>query len=889
MKEQGPPSGQNPEELTRNLNPNRLGERGDIFMAGPSRPEDPHGAEPGDTLEQMLGREDLPVGVRRVGRRRQAEDAGRAGLGIDIASIVNPALASEARSLDRMIADGIAGMDTLRAAYERIDRGTGPEAEKAALLNSIRDVVRLMDTEARSQQRGSSISERTGQARYTEDQLLSGPNARTARDEVFNSFFATADATPSQQFREAFNMFTVGMQYEHFLTFLREASSDLSNDLTTEQRAELKTDHMRFQKEHDVREALHNANYALYFPVKFEQLSESLQGFRSELGDIANRTTGVRQMMDLFEAALREDMAANNGYLRQEAVLDRTGASKSPEDGYVIKQVKERFKKMWAAGQIYSRDENGNPVAANGGEISNWEVDKIFSMARGMEVVSLRLLSLAAESKLPKGGISRFTSLWLQDLLQGYSGYRHMLTKYQITEEGLRPYLYNEDGIKKAIGIFGTWNPKAAKEMWEKFEHDPMSVLDDPQLNYLQRLNPNRCGDIFTWSSWRFDNKNADAPSAVQDFLRQGQGKMRERWIASGGQGEPPQGYLDEYGNWVGTGLRFEKLRGALANPGSDLEKEAEARNILERMATLQPHRLYLVSERIRARLHLNMEPEEVSAALFGLSKMESALYARREQLLSQGKTFDTIRLEDVEDVLENGAEKELVGKFRRAITADFSSNGNLYWKEFVTERESTHGYVLWTGDVPVDEFNMSILGDTGGYARRMRDNKAQADTLGLEMKMLGGLADIKSPEELVEKLHEIYEKISEYDAGKAKEAVAEKAIMLLKFYKEASFTGLPVGGPLARLLTRTSAAQLAFGKQAASWGPAEINIVLNRLKDKNMITGERFVELKEKLLADKLDIGIEVGSAIAQFMTLALAIYLLQQLLKSETSGSSH
>jgi hypothetical protein len=840
--------------------------------------------------------------------RAEVDARGRATI-FSVEGITNEPLLAEAKTLERMISSGIADRDSLKAAYERIDKLDAPEAEKGVLLGSIAEAAYDMDAEIQSRRRENSFAEQSGQERYTEEQLLTDPKAR---DEIFNSFFADADATPSQQFREAFDPFSVGIQHRRFLRTVRQASTSGKAGnitLTTEQKNLLRADYQRYVKEHDIREALHNANYALYFPVKFEQLADSLQGFRSELGDYANRTVGVRQMMDLFEGALREDMAAHGVYLRQEAVLDRTGTG-SPEEGFVVKKVKERFRQMWESGQIFSKDQRGNSidVRQEKGEITDWEIDKIFSMARGMEIVSLRLLSLAAESKLPKGGIAQYTSLWLQDLLQGYSGYVHALAKYNITEKGLRAYLYNEDKIRRLMGILGTWNPRAAEQMWKDFQTDPRKVLyESKDLSYLQRLNSNRCGDIFTWASWRFDNKDFSAPSATQQFIINGRAKMYwrqinpdqpfpeeeawQQWVSS-----VPAAYENnEYGNWIGTGLRFERLRGALAKLGSKDKKERQegedallsAKQIMGRMVDLQPQRLYLVSEKIRARLNLEMTPDEISKALFGLSIMESAIYARREQLLSQGKTFDTLNLDDFYDVITDVGERELARRLAGAVKNDFKDNQEKYWKEFVHDREYTHGFVLWTGDVPVDEFNMVALGDTGGYARRLRDNKAQTEAFAKEVELLGNLANIQEPEQLVAALEEVYKKIAEYDAPKAKEAVAEKAIMLLKFFKEESFADLlPVVGPLARILTRTSAAQLAFGKTAASWGPATIDLVLIQLRDRGRITDEKFKEGREILLAGKRDIGIEVGSAIMQFMSLAIALYILQQLIKSETSS---
>jgi hypothetical protein len=932
MKEQEPVISKVQSKLTTNPIPNRLELKGNSMPPTPGgggpdvRGGMPTGGEPTSrppswtetrrALEAagadvgLLGHLDEVIVAERAaaGGRERGPRTPRVDFSTD--EITNPALLKEAEALQKMVRDNIVDRDSLVAAYERVAKMDDPDNQAGRLLSRIRDQVDRIEGIAHAQTRERMRRDETGQDEYSEADILIDS---AKREKVFNGFFADADSIPDKQFKEAFNPFTIGMYYERFLRFIRESSASGELDSLvpgrseaeiTELRAVLRSDFQRYQKEYNMRQSLHDANYALYYPsLKFEELHNMQQGFRSELGDYANRIPGVRQMMDLLEASLREDMAAHDGYLRQAAVLDTVDAVGAPVEASVTKTVKDRFRKMWESGQIFSRDEMGNSVdvkQTHPAALSEWEVDRIFWAARGMEVVSMRLLSLAAESKLPRGKGSRYTSLWLQDLLQGYSGYMHSFVKYNITERALRPYLYNKDGIGRFLGLLGKWDPKTFKKIWADFESDPQTAFDGDVLRYIQRLNPNRCGDIFTWLSWRVETDELGVPSAVQDFLQEGRRKM---WWREAHHGEPfpppdadiwqtmPAGYANnEYANWIGTGLRFEKLRGALANPAKKAEYEAakvKAENLLERMATLQPHRMYLVSERIRSRLYFGgipMTQDQISKALFGLSRMESAFYAKREELLNEGKTFDQLSLDNFYSVITDPTERALAGRLAFAVKEDFNRNQNLYWKEFVTDRESTHGFVLWSGDAPVDEFNMVALGDTGGYARRFRDNKAQTEAFGKEMELLGNLKHVQNADQLVAGLEEVYKKIAEYDAPKAKEAVLEKAIMLLKFFKEESFADyLPVYGPLRRLFGKTSAAQLAFGRTAPSWAPSVIGATLIRLKDLDLITQEGYNQARETLLAQKRDVGAEATSTLSQFMALAMAIYILQSLVKDE------
>ncbi|MGA2967752.1 MAG: hypothetical protein ABSD69_01085, partial [Candidatus Levyibacteriota bacterium] len=142
MKEQGPT------RLTNQANSLNL-RRGGILMStqpGNGGPEFPFPVSPAvrETVAHLrqLDAEGVNVDVRRAARDLRAEvDArGRATI-FSVEGITNEPLLAEAKTLERMISSGIADRDSLKAAYERIDKLDAPEAEKGVLLGSIAEAA----------------------------------------------------------------------------------------------------------------------------------------------------------------------------------------------------------------------------------------------------------------------------------------------------------------------------------------------------------------------------------------------------------------------------------------------------------------------------------------------------------------------------------------------------------------------------------------------------------------------------------------------------------------------------------------------------------------------------------------------------------------------------
>lgn len=748
--------------------------------------------------------------------------------------------------------------------------------------------------------------------------LLTDPDYR---EDYFNRLFSTTYAYPDKAFAEIFSpYYGHGRQYDNFMNLIQGASVGIfpgefegDPDFTPEERRRiqriLQDDFLRYQKEKQVLGAIHDASRVLFYPsVDTKSYLEAIQQFDSKGGDVAFRSPGVNQMMNIIENVLRETMAKNDGFLPPEAVSGKvemeerrgpegeiTKLVKKVTAGNVEIEVKRRYREWIEKGLIVARNEEGKALITS--ELrtpKDWEIERTFSVARGMMLIDMRLVSIMAESKQPEG-TAQYASQFLQDILQGWSGFQHLIGKYGLTRNDMAVLLYKDEHIKKILGL-GIWEPKDLKKILDKYNKSPRSVLEDAEnpdeLYYLMRENPLRGGDVFTHISWRLNTalkrgEEEAVESMVKDFIDKGRERMRLR-VADGRRpaGISEEDYLAEYGNWIGTGIRFEKLRGLMA--GGDRDAIEKGKHILERMSEIQGYRLYSLSSHVRERIKSSgvlstYTPEQIDLALADLSSAEAALLKDRENILDSGETFDGVSLSGYYDVIpEEGSRRTIAQTLAEEITADFRNSPEKYYDEFIYKREYRHGFVLWTGDAPIDEFNFTRLAPTGGFVRRARDNSHEAAASGKVLELLGKLKHIHDTGKIIEGLAAVHDEIALYDPGKADMAITELAQGIVKFYSERTRTKLPGWGPLERALGKDiSFAKIVHGKGAMAWSSTEAAVFIDQLKNLNYITEEQEKLLREKVPASTLDFLTDSGSFLTQLLLLWLLGYLAEKIIK--------
>lgn len=738
------------------------------------------------------------------------------------------------------------------------------------------------------------------------------------RSRYFDGIFANVDAKPNEFWDRAFNALTDGMKYDNFIDLLNRATTDRLDELpevatrvtlSGEDIAEIKSDLEMFQKVVQVRKSLHDMQAIIFLPsVQAEDVLDRMQQFSAEFADIALRTPGLQEAMDLYEEVLYEAMARRDGYLKPEDVrgkvkLQTDGRVKVVgEKGWTEQEFYRRFKEARDSGRLIYRDKDGLPYVLTNADVPDAKIDQIFGMTRGMMMIDQRLISIAAESRTPAGS-GEYTSLFLQDVIQKWNPFNQLIRKFKIYDWNIAALLYQEG--RRRGNVRDTI--KDLEKVWRQIEsgdEDAYSVLEN-SLRYITRENPNRAGDLFTWLSWRVGkDKDRDMANATARFINEGR-KRQETRRARGvirPIGTNIEDWDGEYYNWIGTGVRFEKLRGGLAkldkehggsHHGGEVFNEAD--RILRQMSEVQGHRLYLKSSSIRARLNLalgypasNLEfsetqQAEMSRTLQAMAKVETYILNHREELLDRGKTFDSLIFNDYIDiVLDDPEERSLTRNFQTAAAQDFKSNREKYWDEFIYNRENAHGYVLWTGDANLREWDFVALGPTG-IARRARDNKSAGEAVNEEIKLIGMLRHIRGSDEIVEQMGVIFEKIAAYDSGKARQTIAELAKGIGWFFRENGNSEIPIYGLIQRRFGGNSFAQAVYGKFAPAWSPGELKHFIEDLEHRGYITDEDAHSILKDTKSTQFHAVKHGLSVTAQFAALALALYLAEKVLNSK------
>lgn len=442
------------------------------------------------------------------------------------------------------------------------------------------------------------------------------------------------------------------------------------------------------------------------------------------------------------------------------------------------------------------------------------------------------------------------------------------------------------------------------------------------------------------------------------------------------------ENYLKEYGSWVGTGLRFERLRDDMAF-AQDKEKKKEAidkgKRLIERIVDLQPGRIYLKSYKIQKRLDgaidnlvatygdTAVSPEQRKPDLMqkiqsNLLFLESKMYQLREPLLDNGLTFDGrvgTPISLVDHVLPQVGGPGFLpypdawaatDEFRVLVLEDFNRNKNSegswtredgqrvykteqegHFREFIEAREYNHGFTLWSGDAPVDEFNMSAVGPTGTFSRRARENKSIGEANVMITQLLTDTKYIRTPDEVFGHLTGIYAKIADWDASMAKEVVTWLSEGLLKFYGSTGPAKIPIiggimksfpdeirglvtlpghlpliGKPIgkgikaavrgighipvvgetlqttledASLYITGSFAQRCFGKRAPVWHAAEMRyFIKNLMQDHGYINPQQAKLLEGRMGARFHDWFIDVADSVAPLLAVVILLWLIKE-----------
>ncbi|MCL5970871.1 MAG: hypothetical protein M1450_05230 [Patescibacteria group bacterium] len=706
------------------------------------------------------------------------------------------------------------------------------------------------------------------------------------RDEIFNLIFAVADSKPHVRFGEAFDQLYNEPIYKAFMKILEDGASEQRSkarekrnrgeDATQEENKaeELHRAATRYGAERQIKEVLHDANYAISQPsVNTEGFVGFLQQFKSELADVAFDIKGVPVMIHMYEQALMKIMADNNGYLPYTEVVGDleegvSGRAEILAKEYFRDAVKDRLVKYrtWEKNpQTGKLERNWATVSEN--ELEDWEINRAFSVARGMSIVMLRTVEIASLSKLPKGG--ELVSLYALDLVRDMAPFRHIIAKFNSGLERLAVLGYLLE--KKSV-----WTRKELNDFVKAMEKKKMVDVLDGKIGgdrYIGNLNPFKIGSIFSRSTWRagVGDEDQQAPeSAVKDFIS--------------GPGSNPDNR-----NWIGTGVRLEQLRGDIEHNDPGAKERAE--NLLRRIAQVQPMKFYLHDEDIRRHVldvigrefGLNPENPQDKERIDEIERdvilIQERLLQKRKVLIDNGKTFETVSFDDVFDESDSEEKRASVRRFRDAVLEKVDDT---FIKRFLERGDQDWPFIFGTEDIPYEEYHFASLGGSA-IARRARDFGGEAKAAEATKELIAHMDSFHSPEEIAKALREIYNHVKSYDENRAREVAYELSQGVINFYRVFWYAKLPVVGRILGIMGKDSFATSRYGKQAMSWDEIDVHEFTRVIQSVGLINKEQMKRLRGRSGATWEKIVYAIVRQGLPLIAIALALYFISRLLKEE------
>ncbi|MBI4097023.1 MAG: hypothetical protein HY428_01240 [Candidatus Levybacteria bacterium] len=225
---------------------------------------------------------------------------------------------------------------------------------------------------------------------------------------------------------------------------------------------------------------------------------------------------------------------------------------------------------------------------------------------------------------------------------------------------------------------------------------------------------------------------------------------------------------------------------------------------------------------------------------------------ARYDELLAERRAMR----QHIQQQLTDGTVKEFIqamqydwdtnqGSYKASPKSGLLHEGNpTYFEEFIRYRDYYHGFVLWSGDAPVEEFHHKNLGDTGAFTMRAGNSIDSMKASQAFGELIKNMSSIQTAAEAVQLLGQIYTNIKEYDIDLAQQVIGEWAERLLKLYGADWKAWAPIIGGINKYLGKDSFIQTWYGKRMPSWEAVEKRHLLDLIKEKGYITPEKFKEL---------------------------------------------
>jgi len=693
-----------------------------------------------------------------------------------------------------------------------------------------------------------------GEKHLTEEEkviLQGGTEKDTDVDKLFNRMFTRVDARPSDEYREAFG--TAGqLEFEEFIRILQEARDDPTTDEELRRIYERRI--RQYSVEQDLRQVLHNLNYGVLKGIGTEKIKDFAQGFESHFADIAFKKKGVVKALHFYEQAMLQVRAEHNGYLPNAAMLGYP--SKDKLEGRVEFLVRENMKRAQDIGIIEHLDD--------------WELNRAISLARGMGIMTGRLIEIAALSELPKGEGAHILSLYAQDIIKDITPIRHAVGKFNIGKAKLRVlgYLMERKG--------GAWSTKELEDLKDSAIVDIVNGLaPDDKERFLSVLNPFRIGGLFTRTGWRYGAH----PTAAAT------GKLLKK--------------TDDVDNSenirIGTGMWIELQRGNLTSVDQTARTKAETliRKSLDEVVKNQPLKILHNIRGLRQAVLERMKDEYSNAQDSKFKEDIELLTLMQEKVVHNKKTTPNASLDFSVPLGQDGnpitnennepVTEEQMGRIRKFINVvaeEFQkTGGENKFIEDLRNKEWKLPFILGADDIPFDEYEFANTGSTS-LARRWRDIASESTAGKGLADLVTHMESFQDVETIIKALRPIYDGIAGYDEGLAKTIMLQISEGIIKFYKKDWVNRLPFGvGFLTGAISgKMSYAQIAFGRGAMAWDELDVNDFIVHLRQAGFTPDDQKLmsDFKEKVGGKKWNIGIAIARTAVPLLLLAFTYYML-------------
>lgn len=761
---------------------------------------------------------------------------------------------------------------------------------------------------------------------------------------LFNRMFDNVDSLPLVEFSAGLG--SIGeMEYMEFLKVLNEEIT-ACKDKDPQREKELLNRRTQFTNEKSARTIIHNAYYAVTSGQDTKQMSEYTAGFPSGWLDLSFGKTGVVKAMHFYEQAMKLVKAAHGGYLPAKEVI---GHLEEGTPGEVNILAEKLLTDANLKGQLVVDEKGNPKKDEDGvfKKLSKWELDRALSLSRGLSVIIGNSIEISATSILPgmESKDSMFNDIFAQkivgQLYPRHSGLKFKLEKTKYSR--ILAYILDSKRSPWSPKEIKNFDKMDFKDKLKVFN----DLMPEGQERALSILNIFDIGGMLSRTGWRYAGNPAyPGESAVKKMLNDpnekewiGTGMTIEKYrndlknLKSKNKKEKRDAYLAKAKILKAlekttqfTPLRFllgmrefqeQVLTDILKDSsyfGGDTKDEergiAIIREIDKRIADKEKTRkevakddsdlLQLFNGKYRAEPETDQKKNDKEE----IRKKDQKMQITKEVLMGDndlgiGKEIqqliliqdDALSRKDGNMVRESRLGKFLQDKFlygKYDDSLDVKAGKNETFIQLFLRRLEDKGwktpFIFGTEDIPFDKY---VFEETGGrsVARRWADMASGAEAGEIFGKFLEKVATFKDQKSIVDVMEQMYEKIDFYNEDYAKQFMMELGEGIMKFYGKGWINRFPIVGSVMNMISDSSYAQIAYGKEAMAWDEIEQNEFTRLLRDRGLIKIDQQHSLQKEAGGSRAAVVGSYTRTVLPLMMMAIAFFILTNSFKEERS----